>query len=124
MASDAGFVQHVCDQVRDAGAVTFRRMFGEYAVYVDERVVALVCDNRLFLKPTAAGRALLHAPVEGAPYPGARPHLVLDDHLDDSDLLSALFRATRAAVPAPKPKKPRASRGGTKRKQRKDAEPR
>jgi len=31
--------------MHDAGAVTFRKMFGEYAMYVDEKIVALVCDN-------------------------------------------------------------------------------
>jgi TfoX/Sxy family transcriptional regulator of competence genes len=107
MASDLDFVQHVCDQLRDVGAVSFRKMFGEYALYVDGKVAALICDNRLFVKPTEAGRRLLGRPVEGAPYPGARPHLVLDDHLDDGDLLSAVLRATAAALPEPKPKKPK-----------------
>jgi DNA transformation protein and related proteins len=117
MASDAGFVQHVCDQLRGAGDVTYRKMFGEYAVYAGGKVVALVCDNQLYLKPTDAGRALLDTPVEALPYPGARPHLLLDDVLDDRDLLAALFRATEANLPAPKPKpkpvpvpKPRKSR--------------
>jgi TfoX/Sxy family transcriptional regulator of competence genes len=45
MASDLGFVEYVCDQMRDAGRVRFRKMFGEFAVYCDERVVALVCDD-------------------------------------------------------------------------------
>jgi TfoX/Sxy family transcriptional regulator of competence genes len=107
MASDLDFVQHVCDHVRNVGVVTHRKMFGEFAVYVNGKVVALVCDNRLFLKPTDAGRALLDAPVEGAPYPGAKPHFVLDEQLDDAELLSALFRATEAALPRPKAKKRR-----------------
>lgn len=105
MASDLSFVQHVCDQVREIGEVTYRKMFGEYAVYVGGKVVALVCDNQLFLKETEAGRALLERPVEGHPYPGSRPHFVLDEHMDDSELLSAIFRATEAALPPPKPKK-------------------
>lgn len=105
MASDLGFVQHVCDQVREAGQVSYKKMFGEYAIYLGSKVVALVCDNQLFVKPTEAGRELLGAPPEGAPYPGAKPHFVLDEYLDDSALLSAVFRATEAALPAPKPKK-------------------
>lgn len=112
MASDLDFVQHVCDQLRDVGAVSFRKMFGEYALYVDGKVAALICDNRLFVKPTEAGRRLLDDPVEGPPYPGARPHLVLDDHLDDGDLLSDVLRATAAALPEPKPKKPKKPRPG------------
>jgi DNA transformation protein and related proteins len=100
MASDSGFVQHVCDQLLGAGDVTYRKMFGEYALYIGGKVVALVCDNQLYLKPTDAGRALLDAPVEAPPYPGAKPHFLLDDELDDRDLLAALFRATEANLPA------------------------
>jgi len=107
MASDLGFVQHVCDQARQAGEVRYRKMFGEYAIYVGNKVVALVCDDRLYLRPTDAGRALLKAPTEAPPYPGARPHLLLDEHVDDGELLSTLFRATEAAVASPKPKKRR-----------------
>jgi hypothetical protein len=45
--------------------------------------------------------------VEGAPYPGAKPHYVLDEHLDDSELLCAVVRATEAELPVPTPKKRR-----------------
>ncbi|HEX5521237.1 MAG TPA: TfoX/Sxy family protein [Longimicrobiaceae bacterium] len=108
MASDAGFVEFVCEQLREVGGVSSRKMFGEYAIYVGGKVVALVCDDRLFLKPTDAGRALLGDPIEAPPYPGAKPYFVIDEHIDDADFLAALFRATEAEVPAPKPKKPRA----------------
>ncbi|CAN5756465.1 TfoX/Sxy family protein [soil metagenome] len=107
MASELGFVLHVCDQVREVGDVSYRKMFGEYGIYVGAKMVALVCDNRLFVKPTEAGRELLGTPTEGSPYPNAMPHFVLDEHLDDRSLLSAVFRATEAALPLPKPKKRR-----------------
>ena len=105
MASDLGFVQHVCDQARAAGDLTYRKMFGEYAVYLGGKVVALVCDNQLFLKPTDAGRQLLGAPAEGAPYPGAKPHFLLNEHLDDGDLLARVLRVTEAELPVPRPRK-------------------
>jgi DNA transformation protein and related proteins len=104
MATDSAFAQHVCDQLSDLGEVSCRKMFGEYALYLGDRVVALICDNQLFLKPTEAGRALLGAPAEAPPYPGAKPYFVLDEHLDDRQLLSATFSATAAALPAPRPK--------------------
>ena len=109
MASDLAYVQYVCDQLQDVGEVSYKKMFGEYGLYVSGRMVALVCDNQLFVKPTEAGRELLGTPSEGAPYPGARPHFVLDEHLDNRELLSAVFRATEAALAAPKPKKRKGS---------------
>lgn len=105
MASDVGYVQHVCDQLRGVGDVSYRKMFGEFAIYVGVKVVALVCDNQLFLKPTEAGRGLLGTPRTAAPYPGAKPHFLLDEHLDDRELLSEAFRVTEASLPAPKAKK-------------------
>jgi TfoX/Sxy family transcriptional regulator of competence genes len=105
MGSDLEFVQHVYDFLRDAGEVSYRKMFGGYAVDVGPKVVALVCDNSLFLKPTEAGRSLLGSPIEAPPYPGSKPYFLLDEHLDNRDLLSDLFRVTEAALPPPKTKK-------------------
>lgn len=107
MASDLGFVQHVCDQARDAGDVSYRKMFGEYALYVGAKVIALICDDQLFLKPTEAGRALLGSPMEGPPYPGAKPYFILGEEIDDRALLTELFRVTESELPSPRPKKPR-----------------
>jgi TfoX/Sxy family transcriptional regulator of competence genes len=107
MASDPGFIEYVCGQLGDVGGVSYKKMFGEYAVYVGHKVVALVCDNQLFLKPTAAGRALLSNPTEAPPYPGAKPHLLLGAELDDRELMAELFRATEQEVAEPRPKKPK-----------------
>lgn len=107
MATDADFIAYVHEQSGLGDALDYRKMFGEYALYLDGKVVALVCDNSVFLKPTAAARALLGPVEEGPPYPGARPHIVLDEYLDDSDTLARLLRATAAALPMPRPKKTR-----------------
>jgi len=55
MASDKEFVAYVCEQLREAGEISSRRMFGEAAVYLGDKVVGLVCDNQLFVKPTEGG---------------------------------------------------------------------
>lgn len=107
MSSDAGFVEFICEQLRGGGEISARKMFGEYAIYAGRKVVALVCDDRLFLKPTAAGRALLGSPVEAPPYPGASLYFALDDHVDDADFLATLVRATGSELPEPKPRKPK-----------------
>jgi TfoX/Sxy family transcriptional regulator of competence genes len=109
MASDQDFVQFVVDQLEDAGTLTYRKMFGEYAVYAEGKVVALVCDNRLFIKPTEAGRSYIGEPVEAPPYPGAKGHFLIEDRLEDRDWLSGLVRVTADEVPLPKPRKPKKS---------------
>ncbi len=105
MASDADFVAFAMGQIRNVPGVSHRKMFGDYAVYAGDKVVALISDNQFFLKPTDGNRAMLAAPVEGPPYPGAKPYLIMDEHLDDADFMSEIIRVTEREVPQPKPKK-------------------
>jgi TfoX/Sxy family transcriptional regulator of competence genes len=69
MASSIGMVEYVIDQAGFGRRLEFRKMFGEYALYLDAKVVALVCDDELFLKPTPEGRLLLGTVVEAPPGP-------------------------------------------------------
>jgi TfoX/Sxy family transcriptional regulator of competence genes len=73
MGSDKSFVEFIVDQIENAGQITFKQMFGEYAVYCEGKVVALVCDNQLFVKPTVGGRAFIGDVVEAPAYTGAKP---------------------------------------------------
>ncbi len=105
MASDLSFVEFVVDQIENAGVITFRKMFGEYAVYCDGKVVALICDNQLFIKPTEAGRSFIGDVVEAPAYPGAKLSFLIGDKLEDREWLSQLIRVTVKELPEPKPKK-------------------
>jgi TfoX/Sxy family transcriptional regulator of competence genes len=105
MASRQDTADYLLEQIARAGPVSAKKMFGEYAIYCGGKVVALLCDDQLFLKPTVAGRALLGKAREGSPYPGAKPHLVIDADLwEDADWMADLIRATAQELPAPKPK--------------------
>lgn len=92
----------------DAGEVSARKMFGEYALYLQGKIIALFCDDQLFIKPTDAGRALLGKVKEAPPYPGAKPwFLISGDRCEDGDFLSELARSTARALPPPKAKAPK-----------------
>jgi DNA transformation protein and related proteins len=108
MASDLNFVEYVRDQINGAGEVSCKKMFGEYAIYYDNKVVALVCDNQLFVKPTVAGRSLIEQVVEAPPYPGAKLYFLIGEQLDDREWMSNLIRLTASELPVPKPKKAKA----------------
>lgn len=110
MASDLDFVEYVADQMEDAGPVSYKKMFGEYAVYCRGKVVALICDNQLFVKPTAAGRAFIGDVVEAPPYPGAKPSFLIGEGMEDRDWLGQLIRLTEKELPLPKPKKGKKSK--------------
>jgi TfoX/Sxy family transcriptional regulator of competence genes len=105
MASDPGFVEYVCDQMSEAGRITYRKMFGEFAIYCDGKLVALVCDDQLFVKPTPGGRALIGEPNEAPPYPGAKPSFLVEERLDDREWLAGLVEVTARELPAPRSKR-------------------
>ena len=52
MASKIEFVEYIADQLKSAGVITYRKMFGEYGFYCDGKFFAVVCDDQLFIKIT------------------------------------------------------------------------
>lgn len=105
MVTAQNTIDFLLDQLAGAGEVSTRKMFGEYCLYLAGKPVGLVCDDQLYLKPTRGGKSLIKAPVEGAPYPGAKPHLLITaDQWEDSKWLCNLVQATDRELPLPKPK--------------------
>lgn len=94
MASDLGFVEFIVEQIDNAGEITYKKMFGEYALYCDGTIMALVCDDQLFVKPTEAGKSFIKEVVEAPPYPGAKPYFLIEDQFDDREWISNLIRVT------------------------------
>ncbi|WP_343524798.1 TfoX/Sxy family protein [Pedobacter sp.] len=105
MASDQKFVDFIIDQIDYSEHVTYKKMFGEYGLYFDAKLFALVCDNKLFVKPTLAGRAYIVDVIEAPPYPGAKNQFLIEEQLEDRDWLKKLVTITVAELPEPKPKK-------------------
>jgi len=104
MASDLEFVEFVADQLERC-RVTYRKMFGEYGLYADGKFFGVICDNRLFVKPTEGGRAFIGDPVEAPPYPGAKLSFLIEDQIENAEWLEELVTITARELPDPKPKK-------------------
>ncbi len=105
MSSNQDFVDFLTGQLQSAGDITYKKMFGEYALYSGNKIFALICDNKLFIKPTVAGRNFIQNVVEASPYPGAKPSFLIEDKIEDHDWLSTLVKLTVNELPEPKPKK-------------------
>jgi DNA transformation protein and related proteins len=107
MATAQATVEYILDQLSGVDAVNTRKMFGEYALYCEGKVVGLICDDILFIKITEEGKAFVgDLYEEGAPYPGAKPWMCIDEgQIDDREWLTTLVRITTEHAPAPKPKK-------------------
>lgn len=106
MASSSSAVAYVIEQMTDAGAVSARKMFGEYGIYCDGKMVALVCDDQLFVKPTEAGRQHVGEVAQAPPYKGAKPcFLIPAERWDDREWLSRLVRVSARELPFPAKKR-------------------
>ena len=104
MASNTDFVQFIADQCGGAGEIVTKKMFGDYGIYCDGKIFGLICDNRFYLKPTEAARALLRLEELRPPYEGAKDYFYIAD-VDDRDYLSELVRVTCRVLPEPKKRK-------------------
>jgi len=110
MASDLNFVEFVADQIDARCDISYRKMFGEYALYSGRKVVALICRNQLFVKQTAAGRSFIGEAVESPPYSGAKPAFLIEDEIEDREWLTRLITLTEAELPEPRPKRKKKSK--------------
>jgi DNA transformation protein len=107
MATEQSFIDYVLDQLSSLRDVFARKMFGEYALYYDGKVVALVCDNTVYVKITEAGKKFAQGRyAEGCAYPGAKASMqISDEDLEEVDWFAELITVTAEALPIPKPKK-------------------
>jgi TfoX/Sxy family transcriptional regulator of competence genes len=105
MANDPDFIEYVCDQIDDSRDVSYRHMFGGTTLYSKGKVVALICDNQLFVKPTDAGRAFIGDVTEAPAYEGSKNFFLIEDEIDDTEWLTELIRRTEEVLPKPRPRK-------------------
>ncbi|KFC76547.1 TfoX/Sxy family protein [Massilia sp. LC238] len=105
MGTERSFVDYVTEVAGLGSRLTHKKMFGEYALYLDGKVVAFACDNSLFIKPSKAVVTLAPDLPQGPPYPGAKDYPIADELLDDPEALRRLIEATAALMPLAKAKK-------------------
>ena len=103
MATTADFIEYVCGQIDGAGAVRYRKMFGEYMVYINDKPILLVCDNTVYVKILPCLDGLLDTSEKGFPYTGAKEHYILD--IDNRNLALAVVASLEPVTAIPKPRK-------------------
>jgi len=103
MATTLDFMEYICDQIRGVGAIRYRKMFGEYMVYIDEKPILLVCDNVVFVKCFDCVKEKMKEAEKGFPYSGAKEHYILD--IDNSEFCKEVITLLEQVITIPKPKK-------------------
>jgi len=108
MSTDKSFADFLVDQMQGAGGITVKKMFGEYGLYKDGVITALICDDKLFIKPTKAGEKFILKDDKityGAPYPGAKMYFYIKDRFEDRDWISTLITLSKEELGEAKPKR-------------------
>ena len=100
MATSKEYMEYVCEQLRDIDGVTYKKMFGEYMVYVHEKPVLLVCDNTVLVKEVPELAELMRDAPEGYPYDGVKLHYLLD--IEDRELTGGFFGILFPITPLPR----------------------
>ena len=103
MATSMEYIAFVCEQMKGVGTVRFRKMFGEYMIYVNEKPLLLVCDNTVFVKILPEIEEEMGQAEKGYPYQGAKEHYILD--VDDAAFARKIVSQIERITPFPKPKK-------------------
>jgi uncharacterized protein YdhG (YjbR/CyaY superfamily)/TfoX/Sxy family transcriptional regulator of competence genes len=110
LSTSLEYVEFVTESVASCGDVRYRKMFGEYMVYVNDKPLVLVCDDTAFVKILPCLDTLMkHAerafPYSPEKYPGVKEHYVLN--IEDRSLTERVIAELERVTPLPKPKKPR-----------------
>jgi TfoX/Sxy family transcriptional regulator of competence genes len=107
MATRKETTDYVLDQL-DPLPVRVRSMFGEYALYCDEKTVAFICDDTVFMKPTVVADEVLGPDTMAPAYPGSKLYYAVPgDRLENREWFQDLVQRTADILPMPKPKKPK-----------------
>lgn len=99
MATDLSYIQFVIEQLRGED-VTYKKMFGEFMVYIDGKPVFTVCDNTVFVKEVKELEEVMTEAEKGFPYDGAKEHYILD--IENAELVEKVVAILKRVIPLPK----------------------
>lgn len=103
MGTSSEYIEFVCEQVKDTGEIRYKKMFGEYMVYVNDKPILLVCDNTVYVKKLAELELLMANTETGVPYAGAKEHYILD--IENQERCKKVITILEQLTPIPKPRK-------------------
>lgn len=102
MATTESYIKFVCEQIEGVGVIRYKKMFGEYMVYVNDKPVLLVCDNTVYVKKLPEIEELMSDAECGVPYDSAKEHYILD--IEDRELTAKAVEILERITPVPKKK--------------------
>ena len=104
MATNKEYLTFILEQLSEIDNITYRQMMGEYIIYLNEKIAAYLCDNRLLVKPVPSAETMLPNAPHEPPYDGAK-NMILVEPVEDKQFLKKLFNTIYDELPPPKKKK-------------------
>lgn len=104
MATSVDYIEYVVEKLNDLDLViSYKKMFGEYMIYLNQKPVFLVCDNTVFIKKHDCLNERMVKSDVGIPYRGAKEHYIVD--VDQKEAFQDIAIFIEPFVPLPKPRK-------------------
>ncbi len=103
MATSLDFIEYVCQQISGVGEIRYKKMFGEYMVYIEDKPILLACDNMVYVKQHDCISHKMEGADKGCPYQGAKEHYILD--IDQAEFSKEIIELLLPVTPVPKPRK-------------------
>lgn len=102
MATALTFIEYACDQLQNIGDIRYKKMFGEYMIYVNDKPVLLVCNNIIYIKKLKCLEEEMKKEQTGIPYKGAKEHYILN--IDNQEFCQKIVSKAEKNTPLPKKK--------------------
>lgn len=100
MACSSEYIDFVCARLSGIGVIRPKKMFGDWLIYIDEKPIVLTCDNICYVKMLPEIEGLMTDALTAPPYPGAKPHYVLD--IEHRDIALNVVKMLLSITPYPK----------------------
>ena len=103
MSTSTDYIKFVCDQIKGIGDIRYKKMFGEYVVYINDKPILLVCDNTVFVKKLDDISTQMKDSDTDYPYKNAKEHYILD--IQNIELTKNVIEILEQITTVPKPRK-------------------
>ncbi len=95
MATPIDYIDYVCEKINKKWFIRYRKMFGEYCIYVNDKPIILVCDSTVYVGKI---KELDHLLDEvGIPYKGAKERYIVD--VENEDLFNKVISILDNVIP-------------------------
>ena len=103
MSTTPEFIEFVFAQIDSEWSKRYRKMFGEYMVYVNDKPILLICENTVYVKKLDCIKSFIREEECGIPYKGAKEHYIVD--VEDKESFSRIIEELEEVIKKPVKKK-------------------